>query len=208
MQKGKAKEIAEAYATRFQQDAGLLGKQGITLSKAFAEYYINQAQHFKRPDMVEGNARILMNFFGRTRYVHDIDIQSLSKFVAHRRSEVSNATINRSLEVLSMLLKWLEQQGAYLTPSINIRSVRLKEPQARIRYISMDEAESLIHHAAPHLKPIIKLALLTGLRLQNILQMQAQQVKWEFGHIEVMQKSKDPNGKRNFIPITLALLSY
>ncbi len=53
-----------------------------------------------------------------------------------------------------------------------VKKVRMfKEPPGRIRYLGHDEISRLIEEATQHLKPIIVIALLTGMRKGEILKL-------------------------------------
>jgi integrase len=48
---------------------------------------------------------------------------------------------------------------------------RPKQPDGRIRYLSIDDADALIDAAAPHLKPVLVFLFYTGARLSEALHL-------------------------------------
>jgi integrase len=87
---------------------------------------------------------------------------------------VSNATVNRVLEVLRAILwkcvsdwEWLER-----APKIRL----LKEPTRRIRFLSRDEAQRLLSALPKHLADMAAFTLATGLRRANVTGLQWSQV--------------------------------
>ena len=65
----------------------------------------------------------------------------------------------------------------------------------------MDELHELIKNVVRHARPIILVAIGTGLRKENVMQLQIEQIKWNEGIIEVTQKG----GKRHTVALTETL---
>jgi integrase len=97
-----------------------------------------------------------------------IDMNALQPFIRDRRAKdgVSNATINRALEVVRRILNIAHQEWRWLRAVPKLRM--LKEPRRRIRFLRREEAESLIGELPPHMKPIVRFALATGCRAGEI----------------------------------------
>jgi integrase len=80
---------------------------------------------------------------------------------------VTNATINRALEVVRRILNVANQEWRWLRAVPKIRM--LKEPRRRVRFLRREEADRLMEALPKHMKPIVGYALATGCRLGEIL---------------------------------------
>jgi len=74
----------------------------------------------------------------------------------------------------------------------------LKVQNARLRFLAGEEIQKLIDACAPHLKPIVIVALNTGMRRGEIFNLRWDQVNFQAGVIHI-EKSK--NGHRREIPM-------
>ena len=86
-----------------------------------------------------------------------------------------------------------------------IRKVRkLQENNARLRYLSAEECQTLIAACDPHLRPVIVTAINSGMRREEILSLE-----WE-KHIDMKHGfillDRTKNGDRREIPVADAVL--
>ncbi len=85
-----------------------------------------------------------------------------------------------------------------------VRKVKLlKENNTRLRFLTVEECQTLIDYCAPHLKPIVTVTLHTGMRLSEILNLKWEQVDLKHGFI-LLDTTK--NGERREIPIDNTLI--
>lgn len=87
---------------------------------------------------------------------------------------VSNATVNRVLEIVRAVLRKCVNQWEWLDRAPNIRM--LKEPTRRIRFLTRDEAQRLLAALPEHLADMAAFSLATGLRRANVTGLQWSQV--------------------------------
>ena len=87
---------------------------------------------------------------------------------------VSNATVNRVLEVLRAILRKCVSDWEWLDRAPKIRM--LKEPTRRIRFLSGDEARRLLAALPAHLADMAAFTLATGLRRANVTSLHWSQV--------------------------------
>ena len=83
---------------------------------------------------------------------------------------VSNATVNRTLEVLRAILRKCVDEWEWLQRAPKIRM--LKEPVRRIRFLRREEADRLIAALPEHLAAMARFSLATGLRAANVTGLQ------------------------------------
>lgn len=124
----------------------------------------------------------------------------------NRRLEdgVSNATINRELSLLSTAINFYNKEQLETLPNPT-KGRKLREPEARIRWISYEEADRLIEAAgdayrAPHLADFIALALHTGCRSGELLGLEWSRVDMprRLIHLEGIHTKA---GKRRSVPV-------
>lgn len=106
------------------------------------------------------------------------DIRS---YIDQRREDgVGSATINREIGLLSAAINYARREWEWDIPN-NAERMRLKEPEGRVRSLTVQEARKLIEEAekatrSPHLADFIRLALNTGCRRGELLKLRWEQV--------------------------------
>jgi integrase len=114
------------------------------------------------------------------------------------------ATANRYLATLKhMFTKASEWEMVEEHVLKRIKKVKfLPENNRRLRYLSKEECRELTNACEPHLKPIVVMALNTGMRKGEILSLKWENVDLNHGFI-LLDRSK--NGDRREIPINETL---
>ncbi|RMG00879.1 MAG: site-specific integrase [Nitrospirae bacterium] len=112
----------------------------------------------------------------------------------------ANSTVNRYVTILKhMFRKAYEWEMVNNEIAEKVRSVKLlPEDNKRLRFLSKEECAALINAAEPHLKPILIVALNTGMRKGELLNLKWDQVDFQHGLI-FLEKTK--NGERREIPM-------
>lgn len=87
---------------------------------------------------------------------------------------LSNATVNRTLEVLRAILRKCVDDWEWLDKAPKIRM--LKEPTRRIRFLTLEEAQRLLGELPEHMADMAAFTLATGLRASNVTGLQWAQV--------------------------------
>lgn len=114
------------------------------------------------------------------RYLRDQDLEVISRSVTDRLIEarlaegVSNATVNRTLEVLRAILRKCVNEWDWLDKAPQVRM--LNEPTRRIRFLTRPEAQRLLKALPEHLADMAAFSLATGLRRANVTGLQWTQV--------------------------------
>ena len=85
-----------------------------------------------------------------------------------------------------------------LTDNAGRRVKLLKAKNQSLRYLSGEEIEKLIGAASPYFKPMIRLAVNTGLRRGEILGLQWKAVNLKAGTIELLDQK---NGEVSYVPL-------
>jgi integrase len=114
------------------------------------------------------------------------------------------ATVNKNLSILkAMFRKAVEWEMVEEETLKRVRSIKLlPENNRRLRFLSVEECQTLLGKCDAHLRPIVITALNTGLRKSTILNLRWDQVDLRHGFI-LLDRTK--NGERLEIPINATL---
>ena len=149
----------------------------------------------------------LKPFFGRYR-LDQITSFLVEKYIIDRKRSItrrgkppSPATINRELAVLRhMFNKAIDWGKAERNPVKGVRFLKEDPPKERI--LSHEEEQILLEHSAPHLRMAIILALNTGLRLGEILNLRWSDIDPIQGLLTV---ERGKGGKRRTVEMNIFL---
>lgn len=124
-----------------------------------------------------------------------------------RNDGVANATINREIGLLSAAINYARRQWDWDIPN-NVEGMRLKEPEGRVRSLTEDEARRLTEVAdratrSPHLADFICLALNTGCRRGELLNLRWDQVDFKTNLI-LLEGKNTKSGRRRSVPMNAA----
>ncbi len=134
-------------------------------AEEFIELYAKPNKRSWKRD--EASLKVLKRFF-KGRDLRDIGAEEGERFKMKRKAEVSPSTVNRELACLKTLYaKAVEWRRVESSPFERVK--KLREPEGKEKILSRDEARGLLAEAAPHIKPVIVLALSTGMRRSEIL---------------------------------------
>ncbi len=104
-----------------------------------------------------------------------IDRALLDRIAEQKKAEgVSNATVNRMLEVIRAILRKAVNDWEWMDKTPRMRM--LPEPRRRIRWITREEADRLLAELPEHLRAMATISLETGLRKSNVAGLQWSQV--------------------------------
>jgi len=140
------------------------------------------------------------------RWVKDLGMRPIGQITraeieSWRREKMSRckpATINRDLSRLRHMLN-IAMEWELLEKSPMQGMKFLRENNARTRYLSVDECHRLIDSCmAPHIRAIVTVALHTGMRLGEILNLRWQDLDFSSGFI-LVRDSK--NGQARQVPM-------
>lgn len=160
-------------------------------AKTFMELH---SQLNKRPRVAkrdEGLIKRLGTHFNG-KYLYEITPQAIERYKSERIKDVAPATVNRELACLKcMFNKAIAWGKADENPARKVKLFR--ENNQRLRFLEKGEIKKLLDNATPHLKPIVIVALFTGMRKSEILNLQWKDISFEQGVIYLLQTK---NGER------------
>jgi len=139
-------------------------------SKDFIDLYSKQNKKSWGRD--ETSLKNLKPFF-KGKMLRDVGPELVERYKAKRKTEVSPATVNREIAFLkTMFNKAVEWGRLELSPLKNVK--KFKEDNGRERILTNEETIRLVEAANGHLRPILIIALNTGMRRGEILGL-----RWE-----------------------------
>ncbi|MBT3878181.1 MAG: site-specific integrase [Candidatus Scalindua sp.] len=191
---------------RKENDEGELPKSKM-IDYKFAELANAYSKWAERQKSYAASKRFMIKqivgVFGNLN-VSDLNTQMIEQWQSERLNLNKPATVNRVLACLKhMFTKAVDWDMASEETLKQVRKVKfLKEYNKRLRYLDVEGCQTLIDCCAPHLKPIVTVALNTGMRRGEILGLRWEQVDLSHGFI-LLEISK--NGERREIPINTTL---
>jgi integrase len=140
----------------------------------------------------------LASYFGK-RYLHEItskhieDYKKMRSRAGYRRGkqirQVSNATINREVCCIKVLLRKAEEWGR-LTESPARRVRTLKETPKSPYLLEQEEVASLLEELPDHLKALIACAVYAGLRRSELFHLRWEDINWRTGELAVVSRQE------------------
>lgn len=179
---------------------------GMTLSQAAERFWEEKAQFEANGANVETQLNRLLDYFGEHTPLHTITTDELTRYQTERRKDgVSNRTINAEVpELTSRLFKrarklWRVDVGE----EIDWSDLKLPLPMHRTRTASRLEEVKLLRALRLDYRPLVRFALLSGLRRTALL-IRRDQIDWDEMVLEYEKKSKR-TGNKGWLPITPAM---
>ena len=111
----------------------------------------------------------------RGKALSSINRDVIDRLIEARQAKgITNATVNRMLQVLRAVLRMAEREWEWIDKAPMIRL--LPEPRRRVRWLTRDEAERLLAELPEHLSAMARFSLATGLREANVIGLEWSQV--------------------------------
>lgn len=115
-------------------------------------------------------------------YLDQIDRATISNFISARRKFVTSATVRRDLACLSSAFGFaIAWDWCDSNPVKTVNKRMVPEAKPRTRFLTQDEYQRLLAASKPYMRPAIRFAVLTGLRLEEQLSL-----TWD--HVNVFRK--------------------
>lgn len=173
-----------------------------TLDEAFGRYWLDHASRLPSSSNIEYQGENLLAGLGKQTPLDAITDDSVATYTARRRAKVSNSSVNRELTLLRSVLRMAANKWKWDVSMPDWSEQFLKEPDQRKRYLKPDEFHRLMNELAPHLRPMVQLSVMTGLRSSNCVSLDWSQIDMQSRQIMITVKG----GKNHSLPITEPLL--
>jgi integrase len=165
----------------------------------FAKEYLAYSKTNKKSSTYTRELAIMRSFDREFegRDIHEITAWQIEGWKSKRKEGHKPATVNRELALLkhmfSMAVKWRRVKES---PTKDVKG--LKGEGRRVRYLMPEEVQTLISNCKDFLKPIITVAVHTGLRKGELLGLRWPQVDFEQGIISVLDTK---NHESRYVPM-------
>jgi integrase len=189
----------------------------MTLDVALGKYWLERAHDLPSGTTVAGQSKVLREGLGKNTLLSKITPALLTTYAASRRIgkithvrhskksgvRVANSTVNTELLLLRTIMNRARKVWKVAYADIVWKDILLAETGVRQHILSRgDEEQRLFDELRDELRGPCRLALITGLRLDNFIHLTWEQIKWSEGHLIVYLKSKEPGGKLHYVPLT------
>jgi integrase len=131
-------------------------------------------------------------YLGPNACLQDIDRRLIERFQLELLSEgISKARVNRYVAALKCFFnRFIDWGKLQANPC---RGIKLYPEMPRTHWLEAGQIAELVENSSPRLRPIVQVALLTGLRLGDILRLTWDRIDLAQGLIRVMQgKTQTP----------------
>jgi integrase len=167
-------ESATEYLVRLKAEAYEAIRRGRPVDKTWEDAVVRYVSMNREKRSLDDDIAHLrrLDAYLAGKQLREITMETLWPFIEHRRERdgVTNATINRALEVVRRILHLARDEWGWLERFQRIRMLR--EPKRRIRFLTHEEVDRLIAALPPHLQPVVQFALATGCRMGEILSLE------------------------------------
>ena len=200
------KKEATAILAQWRLDAFNSKTWGVVPVPLFDEVLFRYLKRRNISPSVKTAARHLSEYLTGTDADAGVDV--VRGFIDIHLEERAPATINKMLVLWSASINEYNRDTGTMIPN-HVSGQKLSEPEARIRWITREQAQELISAAklqVDHLAPAVELALFTGMRRSELFSLTWQDVDLQAGLIH-LQATKTKSKRSRTIPMTNNVLS-
>jgi integrase len=204
---GPSKQVAERALAQVEvkiakgEYLGIYEEKKVTF-RQFAPEYLGYSQSNKSLTSYNRDRitidRWLIPFFG-DHYLFQISLVDTECYKQERLTVVDPSTVNKEVNCLKAMLNKAVAWGYLQTQPL--RGMKgLREPPGRLRYLTLEEKARLLDACAspPYLRPIVDLAMHTGMRRSEILSLRWADVDLRRRTIALTHTK---NNERRVIPV-------
>lgn len=196
------RDAATEFLVRLKADAYDAQHKPLQPDRSWKEAvtrYVSELDNDNRRIATRDHLRQLHPFLAELP-LNGINMDSLRPFIRHRKEVdgVSNATVNRALEIVRRILHLARDEWRWLDSFPRIRM--LSEPKRRVRFLSRQEADALLKALPAHLRPVVSYGLATGCRMGEILDLEWNRVDFD-RRVAWLDHGTTKNGDGRGIPL-------
>lgn len=170
---------------------GTHGHGEITINEACDAYWQDKGQHERSHRTTEYQLANLVEGFGANTLLTSITIKEFRLYVAKRRAQVSNSSVNREWQLARRV--WRHVAETHRVSTIKWGELKLDEPAERIRELSAAEETALFEQLPAALRPVVEFAILSGQRRSAVIGLRWDKIDWEANEATIINKGGDPH---------------
>lgn len=214
--RGSTGETSKRAAEQVERDNYQLAERNLApkkdwdLQTVLSTYWNEHAKDTASSYDIEGAFAHMYRVLGRTKKLASLTNGDLMDYRAKRRGERLRGrvpaanSINREFAYLHAAIRHCERYHKQPAPEIDWKNLRAKEPTWRTRFLGRtDEAPAFLAALPTNAREIVICAIVTGLRRNNVLKLEWDQVSLAERTITVKVKG----GAEHTIKITPVLLA-
>jgi integrase len=169
--------------------------------RELAEEYLVWAQRQKAFKSKKGFIEMLVNVFGNY-HLRRFNTMMVEQYQTEKMERNRPATVNRHIATLKhMFTKAVEWNMVEEEVLKRVRRVKLlQENNRRLRFLSAEECVRLVEECDSHIRPMVVLALNTGMRKGEILNLKWENIDFKNKFI-LLNQEQTKNSERKEIPI-------
>lgn len=179
----KDKEKAEELHDRLKAEVWRVKELGAKPRRTWQEAVVRWLNEKKDKRALKDDQSILrwLHPYMTGVHLHEIDRAKIEELKREKLATgVTPATVNRMLALVRGILSVALKDWEWIDTRPNIRE--MPEPEHRIRWITVEEAERLLDELPPHLAEMVRFSLATGLRDANVTKLRWGQIDLQQGH--------------------------
>ncbi|MFC1804294.1 tyrosine-type recombinase/integrase [Candidatus Omnitrophota bacterium] len=161
----------------------------------YLEVYSRQNNRSWKRSVLPNLKRLKAHF--ASKHLYEITPLEVEKYRREVSGEVQPATVNRILALLKSMFNRAIAWGDYHGTN-PVKGIRFYREQPRLRFLAKEEIQGLVDSCPGHLRPIVMVALNTGMRKGEILGLMWHDVDIKR---EVVTLRDTKNGENREIPI-------
>ena len=186
----EAEKMESAFKYKLmQQQNGVIPRESKkvsfeTLTNVYLKYSETNKKSYKQD---KSRVAIIKEYFKGTKYIKDIKANDIEQFKMFLLSNSrSKTTVNRYLEILSKMFT-MAVDNEWLIKNPIKKDMRFPIKNYTVRYLKEDEEQRLFANCPEFFKPILVVALQTGLRKTNIIKLRWSNINLEFRLLEITE---------------------
>jgi integrase len=197
----EAFEAVERGKAKAQVKAMQRSRTSVLIDDVAARLWDESAQHDAAANATSKNLARLIEYFGKTKALTDIDHNEAKRMVAWRRGHrikdrahaplISPATVNRSAtKVLQRLFTFAKSEGAVFEHEPKWKGLLLPEPEERVRELQDHEAAALNDAMREDYGPFFDFVRASGMRQAECITLRWKAVDFGARQIVCIGKGK------------------
>lgn len=138
------------------------------------------------------------------RTLSDVTPQLLQEYFNRRAKEVHPRTVNRFVEVIKALLNYATKQGCLFKNPADCLN-KIKTPKHPLRFLTKEEIDLILQESKKtDLFLMIATCIYAGLRFQELINLEWQDIDFKENHIKVLSKPNAPTKTKEYRIVPLS----